>query len=170
MIKISVKKLTSNNFKKFGDVISAKNTKNSMLINSGWTKRFNKLSNYNSLEKKPSKPIISIFRGYRRPFPIEIKMLECHPLASQAFVPLYGGDWLIVACSGNEKKPDISKIKCFIASQSQGINFFPGTWHHPLIIIDKVQDFLIFDRDDGNDKVNKNLTVYNIKSKIVLNY
>ena len=78
--------------------------------------------------------------------------------------------WLIVACSGNEKKPDISKIKCFIASQSQGINFFPGTWHHPLIIIDKVQDFLILDRDDGNDKVNKNLTVYNIKSEIVLNY
>tara|TARA_B100000131_G_C17890897_1_gene522260 strand:- start:44 stop:556 length:513 start_codon:yes stop_codon:yes gene_type:complete len=170
MIKVSVKKLTSNNFKKFGHVISAKNNKNALLINNGWTKRLNKLSSYQSLEKNASMPIISIFRGYRRDFPIEVKMLECHPLASQAFIPLFGGDWLIVACPGNEKKPDISKIECFIASQSQGINFFPGTWHHPLIIIDKVQDFLILDRDDENDKINKNLTVYKVKNKIVLNY
>ena len=42
------------------------------------------------------RPLISIFRGQAFAFPVEIRMMERHPLGSQAFVPLQPVPFLIV--------------------------------------------------------------------------
>ena len=91
---------------------------------------------------------ISIFQGLQRPSPLIINMLECHPIASQSFMPLQNGDWLIIVSKGNSKKPNLDNLKCFIASTLHGVNYYPGTWHHPLITLEKKQDFLVVDRDN----------------------
>lgn len=31
------------------------------------------------------------------------------------------------------QQPDLSTFKAFLGSCSQGINYHPGTWHHPMI-------------------------------------
>ena len=94
------------------------------------------------------RPIISMFRASRRPNPIEIHLLERHPLGSQAFIPLSRHDWLVVVAHCNEfgDAPDFSTLVCFQASGGQGVSYDRGTWHHPLLILQEVQDFLVIDR------------------------
>ena len=159
MMEIISKKLTKENFKHYGDVISIETHINMETINDGFTKRYD-ISNYISNEKNNEGPSISIFKGIQRPLPLVINMLECHPLASQSFMPLNGNDWIVIVCKGNEKKPEINDIKCFVANNKQGVNYYPGTWHHPLITLDKTQDFLVVDRNNSKFKVNNNLSKY----------
>ena len=97
---------------------------------------------------RDGRPIISLFRGTRRPDPIEIHLLERHPLGSQAFMPLSQHDWLVVVAHGNTagNAPDFSTLACFRASGEQGVSYDRGVWHHPLLVLQPVQDFLVIDR------------------------
>ena len=54
--------------------------------------------------------IMSIFRGTPRARPIEITMLERHPLGSQAFYPLSPDPWLIVVASGADGSRATAKL------------------------------------------------------------
>ena len=167
-MEIISQKLTKENFKHYGDVISLETNKKFYTINDGFTKRYD-ISNYISNENNNEGPSISIFKGFQRPQPLIINMLECHPLASQSFMPLNGRDWIVIVCKGNKKKPEINDIKCFVVNNKQGVNYYPGTWHHPLIILESTQDFLVVDRNNSKFKGNNNLSEYrfdNINVKI----
>jgi ureidoglycolate lyase len=81
-------------------------------------------------------------------------MLERHPLGSQAFMPLSDHDWLVVVASGNidDSAPDFDSLVCFRARGGQGVSYDRGTWHHPLLVLEKTQDFLVMDRSgDGHN-------------------
>ena len=73
MMKIISKKLTKENFKHYGDVISIETHKNLETINDGFTKRYD-ISNYISNEKNNEGPSISIFKGIQRPQPLIIRI------------------------------------------------------------------------------------------------
>jgi ureidoglycolate lyase len=77
-------------------------------------------------------------------------MLERHPKASQAFMPLSGRPFLIVVapCGDRLERDD---IRTFLSNGRQGINFAPGVWHHPLLALQGESDFLVIDRDDPDD-------------------
>ena len=92
-IIIKPKKITRKNFQKFGDLISVKKKK-SININDGYAKRFDNLCRINTSSKK-GKTIMSIFSAKKRKFPMNIKMMEKHPLGSQAFVPMNGTTFLV---------------------------------------------------------------------------
>ena len=162
-IIIRPKKITRKNFKKFGDVISTKKIK-SININDGYAKRFNNLCSINTSSKK-GKTIMSIFSAKKRKFPMNIKMMENHPLSSQSFVPMNETTFLVfVAPKG--KRPNTKKIKCFIVPTQTGINYKPGIWHFPLIST-KNMNFLVIDRKGTGN----NLVIYNFKNeKISLKY
>ena len=85
-IIIKPKKITGKNFKKFGDLISTRKAK-PIKINNGYAKRFDNLCRINTSLKKGN-TIMSIFSAKKRKFPMNIKMMEKHPLGSQAFVPM----------------------------------------------------------------------------------
>ena len=36
----------------------------------------------------------------------------------------------------------------FLAAAHQGVNYFADTWHHPLMALGEVSDFLVVDRDN----------------------
>ena len=162
-IIIKPKKITRKNFKKFGEVISAKKIK-SININDGYAKRFNDLCRINTSSKKGS-TIVSIFSAKKRKFPMNIKMMEKHSLGSQAFMPMEETTFLVfVAPKG--KKPNIKKLKSFIIPEQIGINYRPGIWHFPLIST-KNMNFLVIDRKGKGN----NLTIHNFKNeKISLKY
>ena len=151
-IIIKPKKITNKNFKKFGDLISAK--KKPININNGYAKRFDNLCKINTSLKKGI-TIISIFSSKKRKFPMNIKMMEKHPLGSQAFIPMKETEFLVfVAPKGT--KPNIKKIESFTVPRHAGINYKPGIWHFPLIS-KKNMNFLVIDRKGkGNNlKIHK---------------
>ena len=131
--------LTRAAFAPFGQVIETRNSDH-FPINGGMTDRFHALS---TVELDPDgKAILSIFRSRRWADPIQIKMLERHPLASQAFMPLSAHDWLVVVA----ETPEAQALKCFRARGDQGVQYAAGVWHHPLLV-DRAQQFLVIDRD-----------------------
>tara|TARA_Y100000996_G_scaffold335243_1_gene271714 strand:- start:507 stop:1004 length:498 start_codon:yes stop_codon:yes gene_type:complete len=156
-IIIKPKKITKKNFKKFGDLISTKKIK-PININNGYAKRFDNLCKINTSAKKGN-TIMSIFSAKKRKFPMNIDMMEKHPLGSQAFVPMKETKFLVfVAPTG--KKPNTKKIKSFIVPKQTGINYKPGIWHFPLIST-KSMNFLVIDRKG----IGNNLVIYKFKNE-----
>ena len=162
-IIIKPKKITRKNFKKFGDLICTKKIR-PININNGYAKRFHNLCKINTSLRKGN-TIVSIFSAKKRKFPMSIKMMEKHPLGSQAFIPMNETKFFVfVAPKG--KKPNTKKIQSFIVPKQTGINYKPGIWHFPLISL-KNMNFLVIDRK-GNGN---NLVIYKFKNeKISLKY
>ena len=160
---ITPKKINHKNFKKFGDLISTRKKK-AIKINNGYANRYDNLCNI-STSIKNGNTIVSIFSAKKRKFPMNIKMMEKHPLGSQAFIPMKESTFLVfVAPRG--KKPDVKKIKSFIIPKQTGVNYKPGIWHFPLIS-KKNMNFLVVDRKGKGN----NLVIYNFKKeKIILKH
>lgn len=139
---IAVEPLTKSAFAPFGDVVERAGAE-LRVINGGTTDRLHGLAGVD-VGAGGGRPIVSIFAGRRRPFPLEIAMLERHPLGSQCFFPLQPHDWLVVVGTFVEGAPH---LRCFRARGDQGVNYGVGVWHHPLLILVQTQDFLVVDRD-----------------------
>lgn len=142
-------RLTKEAFAPFGDVIEPADAER-LLINEGTTVRFNDLAAVD-VGREGGRPLISIFRAEPRPAPIAIRMVERHPLGSQAFFPLARHDWLVVVCR-SAATPDPAALRCFRATGGQGVNYRPGVWHHPLLVL-QMQDFLVVDRGGPGDNL-----------------
>ena len=155
--------ITKENFSTFGDVISSDDVQ-ATEINAGYAKRFNNLANINT-SKDEGITIVSIFSALKRSFPMEIDMMEKHPLGSQAFIPMKETTFLsFVAPPG--KFPEIGKIQSFIIPPKKGINYKPGIWHFPLISTEDT-NFLVIDRNGTGE----NLIIHKFdKEKIILEY
>ena len=145
-MSLPIETLTAEAFAPFGTVIETRGAHH-FPINQGTTTRFHALA---GADPGPDgRSIISIFRGTRRPDPIRLTMLERHPLASQAFFPLSQHDWLVVVA----EIPHADALRCFRASGEQGVNYARGVWHHPLLVLAAVQDFLVVDRDGEGENL-----------------
>jgi len=143
--------LTADAFKPFGDVIEASADARQMSINYGNTTRFHDLAGID-VTGKGGRAGVSIFRSTPLAQPITIKIMEYHPLSSQAFVPLYGRPYLVVVAPAGDF--DASAIRVFIVRGGKGVNYHAGTWHHFSLALESVSDFLVIDRlaeEDGGD-------------------
>ena len=146
---LAIEPLTRAAFARFGEVIEADGVV-PLIINEGTTRRFHDLARIDTAAGG-GHTIVSIFAATARPLPLAIRMLERHPLGSQAFVPLDAADWLVVVGEGTVL-PDPESIRCFRASGQQGINYRPNCWHHPVLCLAAKQRFLVIDRDGpGNN-------------------
>ena len=145
-IDIRPQPLTREAFAPFGDVIACDGVP--VRINNGTTERFHDLANI-KVDSGGGRALLNIFRG--QPFvpPLRILMMERHPLGSQAFMPLSSEPFLMVVADTDEP-PEPQDLWAFISSPisrlGQGINYAPGIWHHPLISLNRVSDFLVVDR------------------------
>ena len=141
--QLDIQPLTKARFAPFGTVIETGGA-TQIGIKQGTTIRFDAMAGVD-VTAGDGTPIISLFRGTRRPDPIEIHLLERHPLGSQAFMPLSQHDWLVVVAHGNAAgdAPDFSTLACFRATGEQGVSYDRGIWHHPLLVLQLVQDFLV---------------------------
>lgn len=142
-LSLTISPLTAAGFEPFGEVIETAGAK-PLSINEGTTERFHDLAGVD-VSENDGKTLINIFRGQPRPRPIEIKMVERHPLGSQAFVPLQDTPWLVVVAPVGDSV-GIRDLRCFQATGKQGVNYRRGVWHHPLLVLQPDQDFLVVDR------------------------
>jgi ureidoglycolate lyase len=142
-IVAKVEPLTREAFTPFGDVIEASEAARHFPINDGTTERYHDLAKID-LDAQ-GRAILSIFRAQPRTLPLTLTMLERHPLGSQAFMPLSGHPYL-VAVAARADTFQASDVRVFLARADQGVNYAVGVWHHPLLALDEVCDFLIVDR------------------------
>lgn len=143
--------LTQDAFAPFGEVIEV--TGEAIEINQGTTERYHDLARVD-VSAEGGHPLINIFRGAATPLPFEVRMLERHPLGSQAFLPMEQVRFLVVvAPPGDTVAPD--QVQAFLAEPGQGVNYARGTWHHPLLALGQTTDFVVVDRGGPGDNVDE---------------
>ena len=162
-ISITPKNITKDNFSKFGDMITTDGV-NPIEINEGFAKRFDGIANLDT-SKENGETTISIFSALKRTFPMNIDMMEQHPLGSQAFIPMKETTFLSFVAP-NADKPDLDKVEAFIIPPGLGVNYKTGTWHFPLIATEDM-NFLVVDRKGSGD----NLKIQKLEeNQVVLKY
>ena len=140
---LTVAPLTREAFAPFGEVIEASDAAQHFTINAGNTERYHDLARIEP--GADGRVIVSIFRGQPRTLPFTVQMMERHPKASQAFIPMSGKPYLVVVAPAGEP-PKVEDLKGFLARGDQGVNYATGVWHHPLLALEAVCDFLVVDR------------------------
>jgi ureidoglycolate lyase len=159
--KIEIENINLDNFSEFGHVIHKKSAFKKILINQGTTVRHHNISDL-ELNNEDGIPTISIFSGSPRNIPIQIKIMEKHPIASQSFLPVQNIDWLIVVSKEKDGMPDLDTMRCFYVEGDVGITYKKNIWHHPLLVR-KNQDFWIVDRIKKKENPSINLKEYHFK-------
>ncbi|WP_407315922.1 ureidoglycolate lyase [Pseudomonas sp. nanlin1] len=149
MRTLVIEPLSKAAFAPFGDVIETDGSDHFM-INNGSTMRFHRLAEVQTASAE-DQAIISIFRAQALTMPLTLRMLERHPLGSQAFMPLLGKPFLIVVAPVGEV-PVSGLVRAFVSNGRQGVNYHRGVWHHPVLTIEQQDDFLVVDRSgSGNN-------------------
>jgi len=134
--------LTAEAFRPFGEVIELGDARR-IPVNEGSATRFHDLANVDVLASE-GRPLISVFRAEARSEPVRLSVMERHPLGSQAFVPLGTAPFLVVVAADDGGKP--GELQAFITRGWQGVNYAKGVWHHPLLALLRMSDFLVVDR------------------------
>jgi len=148
MANIDIEPLTAEAFAPFGQVISIEGAHH-YPINNGMTERYHDLARVELGGVHP-RPLISIFRGQPYALPLTLKLVERHPLGSQAFYPLSEHPFLVVVALDHAGVP--TTPRAFITAPAQGVNIAMNTWHGLLTPLEAEADFLVVDRGgDGNN-------------------
>lgn len=141
--RLIIEPLTAAAFAPFGDVIETEGRAH-YPINAGTAQRFNDLARVD-VAVDGGRPLISLCRAEPIALPFRLRLMERHPLSSQAFIPMSPTPFLVVVAPAGAP-PCAEDIGAFRSSGRQGINYAAGTWHHPLLALERVSDFLIVDR------------------------
>jgi ureidoglycolate lyase len=132
--------LTKHAFAPFGDVIEADDAF-AKHINQGFAQRYDGLARID-VEHGGGAVNVSMFRATPRPAPIDIRLMERHPLGSQLFAPMQCVPWLVVVCAD---PLEAGSYRAFSATGVQGVNYARNVWHHPLLVVEPSR-FLVVDR------------------------
>ena len=143
LITLHASPLSAAAFEPFGDVIEIAGHA-PLAINAGTCERFDDLARVDVLEAE-GRPLISIFHAAARPLPLDVRLLERHPLSSQSFYPLDARPFLVVVAEGADR-PRAAAVRAFLCSGAQGVNYRRNTWHHALIALGQLSRFLVVDR------------------------
>ena len=141
--------LTKDAFAPFGQVIEKAGSEE-RLINNGKCVRHHNLAKI-ELAGPAAEPSINIFCGQPYEMPLELKMVERHPVGSQTFIPMHQRPFLVVVCPDQNGVPGTPIA--FLTRPGQGINLKMGQWHGVLTPLDEPGDFVVVDRIGEGDNL-----------------
>ena len=152
-IELQPMPLTRAAFAPYGEVLEISADNRIMPINYGLTERHHDLATLD-VSDDGGRAIISLFRTRAISLPFQVKVMERHPLGSQAFMALTANPYLVLVAPPGEFEP--AALRAFIAEPHQGVNYHKGTWHHYCLglhrdnsLLDNSlldNDFLVVDR------------------------
>lgn len=161
MLELKVQPLTPEAFAPFGDVIDTR-TADYFPINAGRTRRYHDLAKVETLGEN-ARALINIFVSQPIEMPLVLDFLECHPLGSQAFMPLHEERFVVVVAPKGETI-DSQDVRAFVTDGHQGVNYHAGTWHAIQSVLEREGRFLVVDRGgEGN-----NCLEYPLAIKVVI--
>ncbi len=141
-MNLKAKPLKAADFAPYGSVIDTTGEP-SFLINAGRCGRYHDLAQP-TVSGEGGRVAISTGRSEGVSLPLEVPMLERHPLGSQAFVPTKSAEMVIVVAEDNNGTP-INPV-AFITAPGQGLQFNANTWHGVLAPLQDDAEFVIVDR------------------------
>ena len=131
--------LTAEAFAPWGDVIEASGT--SFPINGGMCDRFHDRAR---MEFEGGRAGVSLGWGRPYPLPLAFRLVERHPLGSQAFLPMSEEPFLVVVAPDEGGRP--GRPRAFITRPGQGVNYLRNVWHGVLTPLGRPGLFAIVDR------------------------
>lgn len=141
--------LTAEAYAPYGDVVSADRADVAARpANQGTAARKNFLAPVASLRPAATLNVCTFRCAPKRAWPMEVALLEKHPLSTQLFSPMNARRYLVLVALGGDA-PDLATARAFVAGGTQGVSYRPGVWHHPMIALDEVVDFTCLVWEDG---------------------
>lgn len=132
--------LTAEAFAPYGDLIEA-NGPPDRWINQGRCGRYHDRAR---LDFSDGRAGLSLFQARPETLPLTLRMVERHPMGSQAFVPMSADPFLVVVAADEDGIPAVPKA--FLTRSGQAINFHRGTWHGVLAPLAEPGVFAVIDR------------------------
>ncbi len=143
--------LTPEAYAPFGDVVSADRPDVAAKpANQGTAARRDRLAEVATLRPHATLNVCSFRCAPRTEWPMEVALLEKHPLSTQVFIPMNARRYLVLVALGGDA-PDLSTARAFVATATQGVSYRPGVWHHPMIALDAPIDFTCLVWEDGSE-------------------
>ncbi len=130
-------------FADYGEVISTENAA-SEWINAGHTQKFADLAGIDT-DAEGGRTAVHLYRSQPLTLPLNIEVMERHPLASQAFMPLHSRPFLVIVAAAGETL-NSNSVRAFLSNGRQGVNLRRGTWHHYQVSLQQESDYLVIDR------------------------
>lgn len=140
--RIPIRPLDPDTFAPFGDVIAARGT-SSFAFNGGMAQRFHDLAR-TSVRGEGARLGVSLARAEPYALPLALRLVERHPLGSQAFVPLTPAPFLVVVAPDEGGAP--GEPLAFRTAPGEGVNYLANVWHGVLTPLGEPAPFLILDR------------------------
>src|SRR4029450_6240850 len=107
-------------FAPFGEVIETDGNPH-YTINDGYAERYSDLANVD-IGERAGQIGVNFSQALPRPLPMPIRMVERHPLSSQAFVAM-GGQPFLVVVAAPDKAPLAGDLHAFVTNGRQGVNY-----------------------------------------------
>jgi ureidoglycolate lyase len=143
------KPLTTQAFAEFGEVINLEGFAGET-INYGNTEKFADLLQIDTAEEG-GRTAMHLYRSQPSTLPLEIAVMERHPMGSQAFVPLHNRPFPVIVAAADAQHLGASTVRVFMSNGRQGVNLRRGTWHHYQVSLGQVCDYLVIDRAGPGD-------------------
>ena len=140
-VLLEVEPLTREAFAPYGDVIEKPGAW-VFATNGGQAERYHDLARVTA-ERADTRTLVSIFHSRPLAMPLQISLMERHPISSQAFIPLNSGRFIVIVGAAG-LPPTAKNFRGFVTNGAQGVNYHPGTWHHPLVALEE-GDYLVID-------------------------
>ncbi|TCO75047.1 ureidoglycolate lyase, partial [Plasticicumulans lactativorans] len=148
-LRLAIAPLTREAFAPFGEVFEAAAATRVFPINAGTAQRHHDLLRLDTAAGD-GHPVVSLVRAQPVALPLRLRLLERHPLGSQAWLPLEGQRFVVVVAPPGAGYA-LDAIRAFVTDGRQGVNYARGVWHHPLLTLERAADFLVLDRDGPGD-------------------
>ncbi len=144
---IITRPLTATDFAPYGDVLDCSGN-SPIAINQGKCNRFDDLADLDFTDGRAG---ISVFKSKTCSFPYDLKLVERHPLGSQAFIPMSHHAFMIVVADDQKDIP--VNPQAFISKAGQAVNLHKGTWHGVLTPLHEPGLFAVIDRIGTGDNL-----------------
>jgi len=145
--------LTAEGFAPYGRVIEAERPDIVPVIaNQGTARRYNWLGEVKNLRPGDARLNLCVFRcSPRTAWPFTVEIMEKHPNSTQVVVPMNADRYVVLVAEPGTDTPDLTTLRAFTATSRQGIAYAPGTWHHPLLALERETDFGVLVWEDLSD-------------------
>jgi ureidoglycolate lyase len=150
---LAARPLTAESFAPFGTVIDKAATE-PRPMNAGMARRYHDLATVR-VTGDDGRVVVGLVEAEPYPLPLTFRLVERHPLGSQAFIPLSAAPFLVVTCPDEGGRP--GRPQAFVTRPWQGVCYAPGTWHGVLTPFGQAQDFVVVDRGGAGVNLEEHL-------------